>query len=168
MARENLTNKQRAFVEAYLANGFNATQAAITAGYSEKTAYSIGQENLKKPEIAEFVKQRMDAMAMQADEVLARLSDMARGNMSDFVTILSGLPYIDLDKAKAQGKLYLLKKFKNTDKGVEIELYDAQAALVQLGRHHGLFTDKTDITSGGEPIKTYISVSPDDWDADDS
>lgn len=48
-----LTQKQKRFVEEYKANGGNATQAAIKAGYSEKTAYSIGEENLRKPEIQE-------------------------------------------------------------------------------------------------------------------
>jgi phage terminase small subunit len=52
-----LTNKQDAFVKAYLLNGFNATQAAIEAGYSEKTAYSIGNENLSKPEIKKAIEE---------------------------------------------------------------------------------------------------------------
>jgi phage terminase small subunit len=50
-----LTPKQDAFVKAYLLNGGNATQAAISAGYSEKTAYSIGEENLRKPDIKKAI-----------------------------------------------------------------------------------------------------------------
>ena len=50
-----LTAKQQAFCEHYVANGFNATQAAISAGYSEKTAYIIGHENLSKPKIEEYI-----------------------------------------------------------------------------------------------------------------
>ncbi len=46
-----LTQKQDSFVKAYLLNGGNATQAAITAGYSEKTAQQVGSENLLKPVI---------------------------------------------------------------------------------------------------------------------
>jgi phage terminase small subunit len=46
-----LTAKQSRFCQEYVVD-FNATQAAIRAGYSEHTAYSIGWENLKKPEIA--------------------------------------------------------------------------------------------------------------------
>ena len=46
-----LTRKQQAFCQEYMANGYNATQAAIKAGYSKKTAYSIGQRLLKKVEI---------------------------------------------------------------------------------------------------------------------
>jgi len=51
-----LTLKQDAFIKSYLLNGGNATQAAIKAGYSEKTAYSIGQENLSKPVIQNALK----------------------------------------------------------------------------------------------------------------
>ena len=49
-----LTAKQQIFVMEYL-NDCNATQAAIRAGYSSRTAYSIGQENLKKPEIRQAI-----------------------------------------------------------------------------------------------------------------
>jgi phage terminase small subunit len=52
-----LRAKQELFVQEYLKD-LNATQAAIRAGYSEKTAYSIGQENLKKPEIAAEIEKR--------------------------------------------------------------------------------------------------------------
>lgn len=51
-----LTLKQDAFIKSYLLNGGNATQAAIKAGYSAKTAYSIGQENLSKPVIQNHIK----------------------------------------------------------------------------------------------------------------
>jgi len=50
-----MTAKQRAFVDAYAGN---ATEAAIKAGYSKRSAYSIGQENLKKPEIAQAIRER--------------------------------------------------------------------------------------------------------------
>lgn len=51
-----LSLKQDAFVKAYLLNGGNATQAAISAGYSEKTAKVIGSENLSKPNISKAIK----------------------------------------------------------------------------------------------------------------
>ena len=46
-----MTDKQKLFIEHYMSNGFNATQAAKSAGYSEKTAGQIGEQNLKKLEI---------------------------------------------------------------------------------------------------------------------
>ncbi len=51
----DLNDKQKKFCIEYVKD-FNATQAAIRAGYSEKTAYSIGSENLTKPEIQQFIK----------------------------------------------------------------------------------------------------------------
>ncbi|MEL6280820.1 MAG: terminase small subunit [Pseudomonadota bacterium] len=64
----NLTPKQRAFVMAYVASG-NATQAAISAGYSERTARAIGPENLQKPAIAEAI--RVEAMRVATDMELS-------------------------------------------------------------------------------------------------
>lgn len=56
-----LTAKQARFVAEYLKDG-NATQSAIRAGYSSATAYSIGNENLSKPEIASAIQVAQDAM----------------------------------------------------------------------------------------------------------
>lgn len=126
-----LSKKQQAFINEYL-KSWNATGAAIAAGYSSKTAYSIGSENLKKPEIKAAIEARVQVMTMSANEALVRLSDQARGDMSDFVTVKDGAPNIDLDKAARNGKLHLLKSFNRTDKGIRIELYDAQAAQVHI------------------------------------
>ena len=67
----------------------NATQAAIRAGYSPKTARSIGQENLTKPDIAAAVKQAQDARAerteVTADEVVLQLKRYAFSSMRDYV-----------------------------------------------------------------------------------
>lgn len=60
--RHTLTPKQKAFADAYLTNGGNATQAAIEAGYKEGTAYSIGWENLRKPEIAQYIAERQSSI----------------------------------------------------------------------------------------------------------
>lgn len=57
VTKTKLTPKQDAFVKAYLLNGGNATQAAISAGYSEKTAKSIGQENLTKPDVKKSIQE---------------------------------------------------------------------------------------------------------------
>jgi phage terminase small subunit len=163
-----LSNKRRAFAVQYLKD-FNATQAAIRAGYSPKTAYSIGQRLLNFVEVAEAIKIGIAELSMGADEVLLRLAEHARGNMGDFLDISSVSFQIDLNKAKELGLTHLIKKVKQkttivsnkngddveTDQ-IEIELYDAQAALVQLGKYHGLFTDRVDVTSGGEPITLRV------------
>jgi phage terminase small subunit len=157
-----LTAKQQAFVDEYLKTR-NATKAALAAGYSPKTAYSIGSENLKKPEVSEVIRQRTNENAMSADEVAALLAEQARGDMSDFVTFYPGmkLPVLDLQKAYENGKMRLVKKLKFLpDGGVEFELYDAQAAMVQVGKIHKMFTDKNEIGGmDGGPIP-ILTVQP--------
>lgn len=142
---EGLTTKQRAFVEAYLACGFNATEAAKRAGYSEKTAYSIGWENLRKPEIGAAIRQALAERAMPADEVLARLAEHARGSIGAFLsTDDDGKP--NGFSLSSERPLHNVKKVSVTDKGWSFEMYDAQAALVHLGKHHGLFSDKLELS----------------------
>lgn len=166
-----MRDKQRVFIEEYFKD-WNATQAALRAGYSQKSAYSIGQENLKKPEIAKAIEQRISEKAMSADEVLSRLAEHARGNMGDFLDIGSMGFEVDLNAAAEKGLLHLIKKVRmkttiindKNDRDIEthdmeVELYDAQAALVHLGRHHKLFTDATDITSNGQSI--FVDIGED-------
>lgn len=81
-----MTPKQKAFAEYYLASG-NASDAARKAGYSKKTAGSIGEENLKKPAISAYIRERMaqqDAERVaSADEVLRFYTSVMRGEVSD-------------------------------------------------------------------------------------
>lgn len=80
MANKKLTPKQQKFCEEYAASG-NATQSAIAAGYSPKTAYSIGEENLRKPEIIAEIKRLSQratkARIMKIEARKERLSDIA-------------------------------------------------------------------------------------------
>jgi phage terminase small subunit len=142
-----LTNKRKAFVQEY-PKDFNATQAAIRAGYSEKTAYSIGQELLKIPEIADEIKSSLDERAMSADEVLLRLAEQARGDHSKYLTGDG----VDMDALIADGKAHLVKAIKPTAHGMTIEFYDAQSALALIGKHHKLFVERHEHTGadGGE------------------
>ena len=82
----NLTEKQKAFADAYIETG-NQTEAARRAGYSSKTAYSIGNENLKKPEVSAYIKSRMAELEAQrvasADEVMRFFSSVMRGEVKD-------------------------------------------------------------------------------------
>lgn len=149
-----LTNRQRAFVEAYLANGFNATKAAITAGYSEKTARSIGSENLTNPDISALVEERIKSLAMTANEALARLSEHASGDMGDFLNVafedLATHPQSRLIK-KVKRTVTIRRSRKDDEETetehFEIELYDAQAAqLAVLKEQHLKAGEATEIT----------------------
>ena len=81
-----LTPKQKAFAEYYIECG-NCTEAARKAGYSEKTCYAIGAENLKKPQISAYIAERMhaqnEARVASADEVLQFFSSVMRGEVKD-------------------------------------------------------------------------------------
>jgi phage terminase small subunit len=144
-----LTAKQRVFVDAYL-QCRNATQAAIEAGYSERSARQMGAQNMSLPVITSEIVARTSEAAMQADEVIARLADIARGTIADFIEIKPGLPgdfFVDLERAKRMGKMHLVKRIKYNSHGQpEIELYDSQAALVALGKLHSLFSDRIEVS----------------------
>jgi phage terminase small subunit len=161
-----LTNKQRVFVEEYL-SCWNATEAARRAGFAHPNKQ--GPRLLVSVGIQAAVRERIQEKAMSADEVLLRLASMARGDMGDFLDVSSMGFQIDLNHAKETGLTHLIKKVKMRTQttlnkegvetethDIEIELYDAQSALVQLGRHYKLFTDKTDITSDGKAVTFRI------------
>lgn len=145
-----LTDKQQAFVNAYLSNGFNATRAAKAAGYkgSNKSLAVIGSDNLRKPNIAAEIKEHMAALAMEADEVLARLTEHGRGDMRDFIGSSPA-------QLRRHPKGFLIKKLKrklishkdgSTEEIIELELYDAQGALGLLGKHYRLFVERTEFS----------------------
>lgn len=145
-----LTPKQRKFIDEYFACGMNATEAAKRAGYSEDTAYSIGWENLRKPEIQAEIERLFQENTLSAKEVLARLSEQGRADMAD-VTNEHGM--LDFRKARDAGKTALIKSIKQTTITtedsethiIEVKLYDAQRALELLGKYHKLFTERVQI-----------------------
>ena len=145
----SLTNKQRAFISEYLKD-FNATQAALRAGYSPKTAKAIGCENLTKPDIKAEIDASLDELSMTAEEAVLRMTELARGDLSEFFTFVEGIkqPYIDIQRAHDNGKLYLLKRFKRDPDGrIEIELHDPKDALKEILRVRGAYApDKKEIS----------------------
>ena len=125
-ARKKLTPKQSRFVKEYLVD-MNATQAAIRAGYSEKTARSIGMENLTKPDIEEAIAEaraeREERTEITADYVLMGLKTVAdRCMQAEEVLDADGRP-TGLFRFNANG---------------------ANKALELLGKHLGLFDKKGD------------------------
>lgn len=128
-----LTAKQKRFCDEYLVD-LNATQAAIRAGYSRKTAYSIGVENLKKPEIKKYIEQRMaekekDLIADQ-DEVLKYLTSVLRGESRSTEIVIEGI-------GDGMSEARTIKK--------EPSEKDKLKAAELLGKRYGLYTDKVDI-----------------------
>lgn len=86
----DLTPKQKAFADEYIKNGGNASDAARKAGYSEKTAYSMGQQNLKKLEVSSYIAAKQSLIEKQKGtdimslaEIQQRRSMIARGELTD-------------------------------------------------------------------------------------
>ena len=150
---KQLSDRHKGFVEAYLRT-WNATSAADEMGYAQP--YSQGHRLLKNVEIKAEISRRLTEMTMSADEVLARLSEQATVSIADFWRIEdNSVISVSPDKIKLHG--HLVKKMKVEPDKIELELHDGQTALIQLGRHHKLFTDKTEITGeDGGALKLEI------------
>lgn len=88
-----MTEKRKRFAEEYLFD-FNATQAAIRAGYSERTAYSIGQRLLKDVEVKTYIDAALARLQAEnvadAQEVMEYLTSVMRGESQSSVLCLIG------------------------------------------------------------------------------
>jgi phage terminase small subunit len=167
-----LTDKQRRFCEEYIVD-LNATQAAIRAEYSEKTAYSMGQRLLKKVEAQEYIKQlkeeRSARTQIEADRVIYELSLIAFSNAADYAAVVDEETYVEVDgnwiklldedgnpvmrrtvkpvltkDLTAEQKRALAVIKKGRD-GFEVKPYDKVRALELLGKHIGLFEEKVNV-----------------------
>lgn len=144
-----LTDRQAMFVEQYFIHGLNGTEAVL-ATYNttdRDVAASMASDLLSLPKVRARVDAYLASYHMAAEEVLARIAFHARGSIAAFLDPDSGT--IDTAKAKDAKDLGLIKRYrtKHIINGkddtetleVEIEMYDAQAALRDLGKHLGLF-----------------------------
>ena len=125
-----LKPKEFTFAEEWLKT-MNATQSAIKAGYSERTAYSAGNRLLKKVEVKQYIDERLAEMQESSiadtNEVMQFLSSTMRGDIPD--------------------------QF-----GLDPALNDRLKAAELLGKRYKLFTDKQEISGAdGEPIKVIFS-----------
>ena len=122
--KKKLTPKQQAFAEYYLQCG-NASEAARLAGYSKRTAGRIGEQNLKKLDICQYIHEHMKAASderiAKADEVMEYFTRVMRGEEKDAF-------------------------------GLDVSISDRNKAAEALGKRYGLFTDKINIKVTGPTI----------------
>lgn len=166
-----LTAKQQRFVEEYLVD-LNATQAAIRAGYSEKTAYSQGQRLLNNVEIQKAVSEaqedRSNRTQITADRVLQELARIGFSDLRNMLTpngsLLDPQDWDD-DTAAAISSIEVVTntgdqgKDEDGRKIVEhthkIKVWDKNSALEKLAKHLGMFIEKHEHTGpNGGPIQT--------------
>lgn len=133
-----MTEKQKRFCDEYLVD-CNATQAAIRAGYSKKTAYAIGLNNLKKPEIREYIDEQLSQLHSKniadAEEVMGYLSSVMRGEHKEQILQLVG-----------DG----VQQIANIDVSARERLKAAEL----IGKRYGLFKDNIDV---GGAVSVVIS-----------
>ena len=122
-----LTKKQQDFADYYIELS-NATQAAIKAGYSEKTARFTGAENLTKPNIKKYIDERMEQLAseriMSTQKILERLSLIANAEIKETVVVANAEGYSEVEKppdfkTQIQAMKELLKRYPGNDKLLE-------------------------------------------------
>lgn len=130
---EKLTVKQQKFADEYIVSG-NATQSAIKAGYSEKTARSMAAENLAKPYIKSYIDERLEQLSDQKiadqEEVLTYLTNVMRGKETEAVATAKGI-----------------------FEGVEVGAKDRLKAAELIGKRYSLWKDSVNISSSDINIK---------------
>ncbi len=158
-----MTPKQQLFVREYLVD-LNATQAAIRAGYSERTAGQMGFDLLKNPQVAAAIQAGMDKRAAKVEITAERvLQEIARLAFFDPSKLFGPdgrvLPISDLDEDTRRAiaglevqdlggeeSIGVVRKYKLADKGANLE---------RLGRHLKLFTDKVEISGAVVSVKDF-------------
>jgi len=151
-----LTKKETLFVDYLFICGLNGYAAAVKAGYSERSAYVIASQLLRKLNISKAVQARLNEVHLSSDEALAILAQHARGDIAQLMDV-SGVGFnLDMSKAQKEGLTRLIKRVKQKttiysakkeseeDREVtelEIELYDAQSAIDKILRVGGKLKD---------------------------
>lgn len=161
-----MTLKQKRFVEEYLID-LNATQAAIRAGYSPKTAQEQASRLLSNVMVQSAISKaeadRSRRTGINQDRVIRELAKIA---------FLNPVDVIDMDDATIQGQAnrddtaciasVKVKTIPTEDGGIterEVKTYDKLKALELLGKHLGMFTDKLKV-EGGVPVVLYDDIPP--------
>ena len=162
-----LTAKQQRFCDEYLID-LNATQAAIRAGYSEKNARNIASENLAKPNIREYIDNRLaekeKALIADQNEVLKYLTATMRREEKECIVVTTSEErsmYVPDDN----GTMRKQTVKKETPQIVEIpaRLSDANKAAELLGKAYGLYTEKVEAD-----VDMDLNINIDYGDDDDT
>lgn len=144
----NLTEKQKRFCDEYLID-LNATQAAIRAGYSEKTANVIGCENLTKPNIQEYIANRMaekeKELIADQNEVMKYLTAVMRREKTDSVVVTLNKEtskYVP-DENGTMRKQTIKEEVPQIVK-IPAPLTASNKAAELLGKAYGIYTDRVE------------------------
>lgn len=150
--------RQRRFVDEYLVD-LNATQAAIRAGYSEKTAYSIGQENLKKPEISSRIADAQAEIAKRTEVTV----DYVIKNLVEVIERCSQRAPVMVREGKRMVQLV-------DEDDRHVWQFDAKGVIGAsnlLGKHLGMYIEKREIMlpQGGGVLAVPMPITAEQWAA---
>lgn len=161
-----LTVKQKKFADEYIATG-NATQSAINAGYSKKTARSIGEENLTKPDVSEYINKRLEEMASEriadATEVMEYLTMVMRRELKEFLPVTR----LREESKWVDGKKQTIKEEIIELVEIPSKLSDANKAAELLGKRYSMWTDKKEVTTTIDATKKLDKIIEQLSDDDD-
>lgn len=169
MTEAKLNHRQRRFVEEYVADP-NATQAAIRAGYSPRTAYSIGHENLRKPEISSAIEGAREELAERAgvdrDRIVEELRRVGFGDLRDAVEwsgkslkVRAGAD-LSPDAARAIREITeIVTEDEDGKKSVRrsVKMHDKLGALRDLAKILGYTSG--DVPAGGVGVQYNFNLS---------
>lgn len=149
-----LTHKQKRFAEEYVKSG-NATQAAINAGYSAKTAYRTGADNLKKTQIKSYINKLSNRLKensiMDAQEALKLLTGIARGEIKETVYVSTGVSVYEKHKeadmkTRITAIREIMKRYPLTDPMIKEQLRKTKAEADILEAKASLLAGNTNDT----------------------
>lgn len=154
-----MTPKQERFVREYLTD-LNATQAAIRAGYSPKTAKAIGSENLTKPDVARAVAaaagKREEQSEVKAQDVLKEIQRMAMFDPADLIDVKEPADIRRLPEHIRRA----IVGWSWDKQGHFVVKTAKQGAIEMLGRHHSLFNDKLHVEANVRGQVAYKAHIP--------
>ena len=138
-----LTARQTRFVEEYLID-LNATAAAKRAGYSEKSAYSLGQRLLKHPGVAEAVdaaiQERTERLGLQADDVVLELRRIAFSDIIDYMEWDSSTVRVKKShEIPTEARRAIAGMTRSANGSVQVKLHGKVRALEMLAKHLGMY-----------------------------
>jgi phage terminase small subunit len=153
-----LNPKQLRFAQEYPTD-YNATQAALRAGYSPKTARSQGQRLLTIVDIQAKIQERQKELAAAAfvtqERVVAELAKIAFYDVNDYVEVLEldSVQEVHIKTAVPVDKRGAIAGIRATQAGIEVKLADKMRALELLGKHAGMFDNRG---QAGDPAKSNL------------
>lgn len=171
-------HRYEAFAVEYVANGGNGTQAALKVGYAKSAAHVTAHRVISDAKVSARVdylrRSKLKALHMSADETLAEIAKIARASMGEVLHVTpDGDPYIDLSKASPEFLAAIERAeiedftdgrevdengetIKRDVRRVKVKMASKLGALQTIAKHHGLLTDKVEVTVSEDFAETMM------------